>query len=289
MRIAMLAILALLAPTQEETLPGTQPLTGTGDLADLMMEGLHRDVDRRLVESVAGRAAFWKRDPSSSAAYENSIAPNRKRFLECIGVVDPRVPPRFERFGDDVAPALVAESPRFRVWQVRWPVLEGVTGEGLLLEPLEKAVGQVVAVPDADQTPEQFSGLAPGVPAELQLARRLAEHRYRVVVPTMISRDFDFSGRAGIGFTTQSHREWIYRQAFHMGRHVVGYEVQKILAAVEALRAQSPDLKVGVAGYGEGGLLSLYAAAGDSRIDAALVSGYFAPREGAWKEPLWPR
>jgi hypothetical protein len=174
MRIAMLAILTLLAPPQEETLLGTQPLTEAGDLSDKMMEGLHQYIDRRLGESVQARAAHWKRDASSGTAYEQSIAPNRKRFLHCIGVVDPRVPSHLERFGDEAAPALAAESPRFRVWQVRWPVLEGVTGEGLLLEPIEKAVGQVIAVPDADQTPEQFSGLAPGVPAELQLARRLA-------------------------------------------------------------------------------------------------------------------
>jgi len=287
MRIAMLAILALLTPPQEEPLTGTQPLTETGDLADKMMEGLHRDVDRRLAESVRGRAASWKRDPASPDAFEKSIAPNRERFRACIGVVDPRVPSRFERFGDEAAPALAAESPRFRVWQVRWPVLEGVTGEGLLLEPIEKAVGQVIAVPDADQTPEQFSGMAPGVPADLQLARRLAEHRFRVLVPVLISRASDFSGRAGIGFTNQSHREWIYRQAFHMGRHVIGYEVQKLLAAVDVFRSQSPEAKVGVAGYGEGGLLALDAAAADPRIDAALVSGYFAPREGAWKEPLY--
>src|SRR5690242_14778144 len=150
MRIAMLAILALLTPPQEEPLTGTQALTETGDLADKMMEGLHRDVDRRLAESVRGRTALWKRDSASPEAFEKSIAPNRKRFRDCIGVVDPRVPSRFERFGDEAAPALAAESPRFRAWQVRWPVLEGVTGEGLLLEPIEKAVGQVIAVPDAD-------------------------------------------------------------------------------------------------------------------------------------------
>jgi dienelactone hydrolase len=287
MRAACLSILAMLPSLQDESLPGTKPLTETADLAEGMMVGLHKYVERKIDESVAGRAAFWKRDTTSREAYEKSVAPNRKRFLEIIGVVDPRLPPRLERFGDDVSPALAAESPRFRAWQVRWPVLEGVTGEGLLLEPLEKPVGHVVAIPDADQTPEQISGLAPGVPYESQVARRLAEHGFRVIVPTLISRDFEFSGHAGIGWTNQSHREWIYRQAFHMGRHVIGYEVQKVIAAVDGIRAQFGDAKVGVAGYGEGGLLALYAAAADPRIDAALVSGYFGPREAAWREPLY--
>ena|SRR5579859_4842117 len=286
-RAGLLLWVLLLAAPQDEVLPGTRALSESGDLADQMMEGLHRYADRKLAESVQGRASAWKRDPSSREAYEKSVQTNRKRFLDAIGIVDPRLPPRLERFGDDAAPSLAAETLRFRAWQVRWPVLDGVTGEGLLLEPLGKAAGQVVAIPDADQTPEQLSGLAPGLPPAEQTARRLAERGFRVLVPTTISRDFEYAGHAGIGWTTQTHREWIYRQAFHMGRHVIGYEVQKVLAAVDGFRAQFPDGKTGVAGYGEGGLLALYAAAADPRIDAVLVSGYFGPREGAWREPLY--
>ena len=40
-------------------------------------------------------------------------------------------------------------------------------------------------------------------------------------------------------------------------------------------------------GYGEGGLLALYAAALDPRIDAALVSGYFDSRQDVWQEPIY--
>ena len=44
---------------------------------------------------------------------------------------------------------------------------------------------------------------------------------------------------------------------------------------------------IGVTGYGEGGLLALYAAALDPRIDAALVSGYFDSRQNVWQEPIY--
>ena len=87
--------------------------------------------------------------------------------------------------------------------------------------------------------------------------------------------------------TDQTHREWIYRQAFHMGRHIIGYEVQKVLAAVDWFKRQSSEARVGVAGYGEGGLIAFYAAALDTRIDAALVSGYFDSRQGVWSEPIY--
>ena len=73
-----------------------------------------------------------------------------------------------------------------------------------------------------------------------------------------------------------------------MGRHVIGYEVQKVLAAVDWIKRRAgPDAKVGVAGYGEGGLIAFYAAAADPRIDAALVSGYFGPRQRVWAEPIY--
>src|SRR5262249_30210750 len=98
-----------------------------------------------------------------------------------------------------------------------------------------------------------------------------------------------WSGHADIRVMDQPHREWIYRQAFHMGRHVIGYEVQKVLAAVDWFKRKpnSAPLEVGVAGYAEGGLVALYAAAADTRIDAALVSGYFDSRQNLWSEPIY--
>ena len=39
-------------------------------------------------------------------------------------------------------------------------------------------------------------------------------------------------------------------------------------------------------GYGEGGLLALYAAALDRRITSVVVSGYFQEREGLWQETI---
>src|SRR3954451_24328104 len=268
-------------------LPGTRPLTEGGDLSERMLDGLHRFVERKVDGSVGGRASLWKRDPSSREAYERSIRPNRESLRKILGVVDPRLTAAMERFGDDNRPALVAEDESFRAYQVRWRGLEGVHGEGLLLEPVGEVRGQVVALPDADQTPEQVAGLVPGVAPGSQFARRLATNGFRVVVPTLINRGTEFSGTPRVAMTNQPHREWVYRQAYQMGRHVIGYEVQKVLAAVDWMKAgPGSGSKVGVAGYGEGGLLALYAAAADPRIDAALVSGYFGPRERVWTEPI---
>ena len=46
------------------------------------------------------------------------------------------------------------------------------------------------------------------------------------------------------------------------------------------------ETESGVVGWGEGGLIALYAAAADTRIDAACVSGYFDSRQDIWREPI---
>jgi len=158
-----------------------------------MMDGAHRFVERKIAQSVESRRRHWRRDFSSRERYEASIAGNRKRFLEKIGAVDLLIRGALDRFGSDAA--LVAETAAYCVYQVRWPVLDGVTGEGLLLEPRRTPVAHIVALPDADQTPEQLAGLAPGIPAASQFARTLAEAGCLVLVPTLISREAKFSGR----------------------------------------------------------------------------------------------
>ena len=123
----------------------------------------------------------------------------------------------------------------------------------------------------------------PTVAPESQFARRLAESGCLVVVPVLIDRKMEKrNGRANL-----SNREYIYRSAFELGRHLIGYELQKLLAVVDWFAKDAPGRKRGVIGWGEGGELALYAAALDSRIDAACVSGYFTSRQNLWSEPIY--
>jgi dienelactone hydrolase len=266
-------------------LPGTAPLTIQGDIAAKIVDGADQFLLRKTRESVARRTSFWKRDYSSHEKYEKSIAPNRARFKEIIGVRDPRVPfdaPEFVATVDQ--PALIGKGQGFEVFAIRWPAFGDVHGEGLLLVPTgRKPIADVVAIPDADQLPEQIAGLSAGIPAESQYARRLAESGCRVVVPVLIDRRLEArNGRAKL-----TSREFLYRSAFELGRHIIGYEVQKVLAAVDWFaKSRESGRKIGVIGWGEGGLLALYAGAVDTRIDVVSVCGYFGPREELWKEPL---
>jgi dienelactone hydrolase len=282
-------------------LPGTAPLTAQGDLASQMVDGIQRFLLRRAEEAAQERPRLWKRDYRSADDYNGSVSPNRERFRQIIGAVDPRVPAKGpELVGTIDAPALVSVGAGYKVYAVRWQVcgrvvadFGGLDAEGLLLEPDASPVARVVAIPDADWTPEMLTGLSvsrrTGIPAAAQFARRLAESRCQVMVPLLINRDDSFSGIPGIGMTNQPHREWIYRMAFEVGRHIIGFEVQKVLAAIGWFASEnaSRPAPIGVMGYGEGGLLALYSAALDLRVDATLVSGYFQPREELWKEPIY--
>jgi dienelactone hydrolase len=275
-----------------DPLPGTAPLVIDQPLDVIMLDGLHRFADRELRESVERRANLWQRDVRSPEAYEKSILPNRERLRTIVGAVDSRVEARgLERIATDLQDSLVGQGKDFQVLAVRWPVLEGVTAEGLLLEPKGVPAARIVALPDADWTPEQLAGLAEGVPLASQFARRLAENGCQVLIPVLISREDTFSGNPAVRFTNQPHREYVYRQAFEMGRHLIGYEVDKVLSGVDQLTllntVRQQALPIGVAGAGEGGLLALYSAALDTRIKAVLISGYFGPREKLWHEPIY--
>jgi len=266
-------------------LPGTKPLTMTGDIASELVAGADRFLLKEIEESAGKRAGYWKRKFSSLAAYNASIEPNRQRLAHILGVRDQRV--RFdnpERLEGDRLPATSVPGVVL-VWdRIQWPAFGDVTGEGL--ESNRTSDVTIIVIPDAGETPEQLAGHMPGVSPESQVARRLAESGCHVIVPALIDRTVTArNGRAKL-----TNREFVYRSAFEMGRHIIGYEVQKVLALVDQLcqkNDQRLDKKrVGLFGHGEGGAIALYAAALDPRIDAVCVSGYFDDRNDVWRQPV---
>jgi dienelactone hydrolase len=269
----------LLPASDSEPLPGTLPLESAGDLASSMIEGIDRFLLRRIGASVAGRDSHWQRDFTSAGAYARSVDPNRQRLARLMGISRDHRPeqPAFEYA--DRSPIPRATTDAFVLRQVRWRAFGDVHGVGLLFEPKGEPIADVIALADAGQTPEQVAGLAPSTGPTNPFALRLAQAGCRVLVPVLIDRSEHES--------TLTHREWLHRSAYVLGRTLAGYETQKILAAVDCMLA-APRLgarKLAVVGWGEGGRLALYAAALDKRIDAACVSGYFASRQTVWNEP----
>jgi hypothetical protein len=255
--LAAFALLTcLLADAQ--ILPGTQPLTPNPDFSATMVAGIDKMALRLIEQSKTGRK------------------PTREKLQAALGMVDARVGfAAIDLIADTNSPALLHESETCRVFRVRWPVFDGVHGEGLHVQPKGKVTARVICLPDASSTPEKLGG------------RFLLGDGLEVVIPALISRDSEFSTNDKFGVKTNcSHREWVHRQSYELGRHLIGYEVQKALAVVDWFKAQPEQVPVVVAGEIEGAMIALYAAAADERIDAVSVQGWFGPRENLWTHPL---
>src|SRR6185295_8949241 len=109
-----------------------------------MVAGIDTFLMREIDRSVAERSKFWQRDFASRAAYEKSVQPNRERLQKATGAVDPRLPVTgLEIIRTTRGPAQVAETTGYRVHEVRWPVFEGVWGEGLWLQPTRPARAKI--------------------------------------------------------------------------------------------------------------------------------------------------
>ena len=254
------------------------PLEIKGDLARHMVDGAHRFLDQKIEHSEVLRAANW---PTKTKAE------HRAELARILGTTEPRTPrPTLIFISHEGRRSLVARAPHYEIHAVRWPVLEGMEAEGLLLKPTEghKPTAHAVVIPDADQSPEALAGLDADTAPAAQSARRLAEAGCQVLIPTLIDRTTrNFSPRRK--HIRLSQREFLHRSAFLMGRTLQGYEIQKVLAALDCL-PQDGQERTGLAGWGEGALLAKHAAALDERVDTVLLSGLPASGNQFWDQPL---
>src|SRR5690242_10389514 len=101
-----------------------------------MVDNINAFLEHRTAQSVDGRPSYWNRDYANSAAYEQSISTNREHLRKIIGAVDPRIHfADLELIETTSTPALIATRDGYKAYAVRWPVLDGVTAEGILLRP----------------------------------------------------------------------------------------------------------------------------------------------------------
>jgi cephalosporin-C deacetylase-like acetyl esterase len=295
MRAIMLRFVvpALLVPglvSHADPLPGTRALVAEDDLAAQMVAGIDRWLMRAIDEARTRREAQWKRALGTGSQRDTDEAREQYRALLMDSLGMPVPPPDGAMYlaSPGGSQQKIAESDRFDVYRIQWRVLEGLTGEGVLLEPRQAPKASVIALPDADIAPETLCQLDPfsEMRPEWLFPVVLAQRGCRVVVPLLIDTRSHFSGHERVRMTQQPHREFIYRAAYELGAHIIGLEVLKIQALIHWLD-QDDETRIGVFGMGEGGLLALYAAALDERIDAAAVCGYFGPRDRLWEEPIY--
>ncbi|MCE3015454.1 MAG: alpha/beta hydrolase family protein [Pirellula sp.] len=291
-RCVVLAAIAIACPSAhtQVSLNGqyadTEPLDEMGDAAARMLEGVDRFLDKQLEQSSKASVRSWPKPQAkptipekAKELYVRETKALRTILAERIGLVDVRSTDtslvQQSAFGKD---PYQFHNEAFTIYEVAWNVYPGVQASGLVVQPKEVRFC-ALAIPDAGQMPEELCGAQS---SSVNYALGLASSGGLVVIPTVISR----SESARSGRSVLTDQEYLYRSAIVLGRHVLGHEVAVVQSAVDSIKRLNPDLPIGIVGWGEGGWIALHSAAIDERIDVALVSGHFAPRNRIWQEPM---
>ncbi len=275
--IICLTSLALGAPdwpslskvVERSSLPGTELLGESGDLSITMIEGVDRFLDAEIAAELKDRRGGTREELARILGLPRDQNPEGNSFRYAG-----------RRWGP------IGNGRNYTVNEVSWKTFGNTEALGLLFEPSGSVpLVDVIALPDADQDPEELGAMEPYSERQQThpFAAQMAMAGCRVLVPVLIKRKEHHA---------MPMREWLHRSAWELGRTLAGYEVLKVLAAVDCFRRKNPSRsgqstsrKIAVVGWGEGGRLALYAAALDERLDGALVSGYFGPRGRVWDEP----
>jgi cephalosporin-C deacetylase-like acetyl esterase len=247
-------ILISTLPCQANPLKDTAPLNWEGDIASKLVDAADAFLLKKIDQAVLKRNA--KTELRNSITLPGEY---REKLKHIIGVRDERM-----KGSEILTGRIIHKSPEYSIRNFRLQAFGGVSVEGLLIEP-DNAEFTTIYIPD----PESF--------ANTTRAQTLAANGHRVFVPVLIDRKTKHR--------KISNREFLYRSAFELGRHLIGYEVQKVSAIIDALN--NTDQGIGVAGDGEGGLIAFYAAAVDKRIERTWVIGHFGKRERVWDEPAY--
>lgn len=233
---------------------------------------------KQIAATPAKREKLWQPDFSSPRAYESSVSEHRQHLRKMLGLVE--VSPQKAEV------RVLAESGGVRIEEVKIALDGDFGAQALVFLPRgSERKAAVIAIPSADQSAEDFAGIAEGMVTAGWL-RELLGRGVAVAIPEMVERRADHPLCLQAG--GHDRRRMLWRLGFIVGRTLVGMEVQQVVALGDYLAAQ-PEIdgkRIGVWGEGQGGMTALYAAAMDERLAGATVQDYFQQREESWKEPI---
>ena len=299
------------SPTAGEVLTGTSNLEMEGDIASAMVSGIDSFLLKQLDEARVERFETWKTrldelNQEKSDAIENKFDELRNKLAGQLGIVDERK--SFTAPSVYSTPGIlnpVIEMGDHYIIPIEWPVIGDACALGYLVLPendyLEWESGKsiltdrsadrkgLIIIPDAGESGESILGLD-GEGNQRMALQKLSRSGVWILIPHTVSRDktrrqSEYGGPA----SRLTHREYLHRGAFEMGRTLAGYEIQSAMSLVdwlESLGTQDHPTWIGIIGYGEGGMISMYAGALDKRISMTGVSGYYSTENDRWKSPL---
>lgn len=269
----------------QKNLPNTT-LLDAGDLGTKMVAGIGTWLDIKTSENQTLRNESFLANAGKITLDTKYVEQKKQTLKKILGIIDSsKTTVDLELLETVTKPALIHENKLYKILKIRWQVVEGLHGEGLLIEPKGKPIAQIVAIPAPDITPEMFCGLTND--QSFSMGKILADLGCRVIVPTIIDRKQGFANNLELSRKTNiPRREFIYRMAYEMGFQINGLEIQKTLSLINWFSANDPTIPIAVAGNGDGAFQALVLSFLDERIKSCWIDGYHLNRNKAWSEPL---
>lgn len=234
---------------------------------------------RTLTEATfAQREQRWQRDYSSLEKYEQSIAPMRAEWSNCVGLFE------LAAQNDEVTLTPYFETEQFTAYWLVVPMrlndfADGSSNAGDQVEPVIHARA-ILALPKGKPgphqliigqhgigcCPERVFGLVDDGNLYHSYGRRLAEAGYAVLAP--------------IHITEHQPRARLQRMCIMLGKTLWGLEISKMKALLDHTLAR-PEIRAdgaGMWGISLGGAYTLFTSVLEPRIKAAVCTAWFNDR-----------
>ncbi|MCA9105032.1 MAG: dienelactone hydrolase family protein [Planctomycetales bacterium] len=287
--LAPLRCLAQDAPYQApDALPLSRLVERNERLGEENLERVEAYVDRLTLERIEARQARWRKGLAQEAAAREAWREQQRLALRYVlGDRDARIAE--SRLSTETPlgeTSVVAANEWGKVHAVRWPVFDDVEAHGLLLIPAAEPHADILLLGAADESPESVAGVG-STSDSTATAQAFWRAGCRVLIPLSVSRGNEASGDPRVRRLNTTHREFLWRLAFFVGRHPWGYELATNQTGLDALLASRDSSRpLAVVGFADGGDAALHLIALDSRIDVAWIAGSWGSRDRAFSEPI---
>ena len=208
------------------------------------------------------RSEYWAWDYASPEAFEASVAPNRRRWHEAVGV--------FEPDGTDPNPSLDLwyEDDRFTAWWLSFNLLGSLRGRSMLALPKGRTdpAPLVIAQHGIGSSPEKVFGLDDPSDIYKSYGRRLAEAGFAVIAPMNIS-----------GGAPRARQERLCKL---LGKTLWGLEIYRTRRLLDILETR-PEIDIdrtAMYGISLGGAYTMFTTPLEPRIKAGVVCAWFNHR-----------
>jgi hypothetical protein len=226
-------------------------------------------LDRQFDAATDRRTAFFQPDMASPEAYAASLGPYRRRFRAMLGW--PLSQPLPEG-APDARTTFVADDDLGRIERVWIELFPNLELYGMLfVPPGEGPRSLVISQHGGLGTPELTAGFF-GSANYNDMTRRILRRGAVTFVPQLFRWDATYGRQPDVAE--------LDRQLKQLGGSIAAFEIYGLRRALDylATRSEVDADRIGMAGLSYGGFFTLYTAAAEPRIAAALSSCFFNDR-----------